>query len=108
MFVDAELLRRHDACEDELDIFCHHWPEGVKLTRAVCRRAAVLQLDLEWAAGNLLEEPGDEVFWERADDAWQRYKARARDACPVASLEDFHNALGDAFYEAVKVIEKEN
>jgi hypothetical protein len=50
MKITTEWLTKRNACQDQIDTFAREWPEGVVISLAVLKRAAQLQLDLEWFA----------------------------------------------------------
>ena len=56
-------LRKHDACEEQLQKFEVEWPDGAPFTAESLRRAAEIHLDLDWFAKSYLSAP-----------AWAEYK----------------------------------
>jgi hypothetical protein len=61
MRITKELLAKHDACRDQLKIFCREYPAGLIPTVANLSEAAALGLDVWWAACLLpAEGPGSQ------------------------------------------------
>jgi len=52
--VTAAMLRAWHACESQVRVFEAEWPQGAALTLRNARRAAVLGLDLNWLARQVL------------------------------------------------------
>lgn len=48
MYITAELLRQHDACEPHVRIFEKHWPDGAETTVENLHKARRLKLDVTW------------------------------------------------------------
>ena len=57
MKISLEWLQARDACRDQVEIFAREWPKGVVVSLKVLKRAAELQLDIDWFAGRVLRTP---------------------------------------------------
>ena len=49
MKITAALLRRNEACREQVDIFRTEWPNGCVVNEKNIRRAVKLDLDVHWA-----------------------------------------------------------
>jgi len=53
MYLTVKMLKRHKACQDQVDLFATTFPDGVQVTEDVCF-AVCLDFDWDWAASTLL------------------------------------------------------
>jgi len=96
MFVTVELLKSHDACQDQVDLFATTFPDGVCVTEAVCLAVAD-KFDFAWAAENLL--PPEARAEYRAKHAPIRAEYKAKSA-PIWAEYQAKHAVIWAEYEA--------
>ena len=75
MYVTVDLLKSHNACQGQVDLFAATFPDGVQVTEDVCF-AVCLDFDWDWAAVNLL--PPEALAEYNAKDApiWAEYEAK--------------------------------
>ena len=80
MEITRLLLESNGAHCSQVDTFAAEWPNGAKVTKKNCLRAAALYLDIDWAANKfLLSGSAWEAYWEGEDRAWKACKeANAR------------------------------
>ena len=62
--ITADMLREHDACTEQYELFCRTWPKGCKVTLKDCKNAVRLGFDIDWAARCLLGKAELEAFDE--------------------------------------------
>ena len=89
MKITAAMLRKHDACEEQVKVFCKEWPNGAVVNKKNALRAVALRLDVNWAAIMLLSRV-----------VWASYR-KARDAAEAKRCK----AVALAFVDAVKQME---
>ena len=80
MRVTAKLLRKHHACEEQVEIFEAEWQDGVKITEASLRRAVELKLDIDWFAQHFLPASA----WKTYDEATAPAQKTYNEATAVA------------------------
>ena len=68
-------LRHAGACDGQVDAVATEWPDGVRPTLAVCRRAVALGLSLGWAAEHLLTAEARRVYDAATAEARRVYDA---------------------------------
>jgi hypothetical protein len=69
------MLRAWHACENQVQVFEAEWPQGAALTLRNARRAAVLGLDLNWLARQVLTPSAWAAYKAACAPAWAAYKA---------------------------------
>jgi len=52
--ITAEMLEAKGACQEQVEVFRKHWPDGARLTKSALIKAARLKLDLGWFADEFL------------------------------------------------------
>ena len=52
MYLTVELLKKREACREQVNLFAATFPDGVEITEAVCLSVAD-KFDFEWAAARL-------------------------------------------------------
>ena len=79
MFITADQLREHGACERDIEAFEERWPDGVEITEKVCIEAfRKMGFNADWAAVHLLSPPALAQYEKARAPAWAQYvKARA-------------------------------
>ena len=98
MKVTAQMLRDNGACEYQVKIFEKEWPDGTRITKKACLRAAELELDLDWFAVQFLTK--------RHLKAYDKADATAMEVCNKAlapAWEAYEKARALALWEASKV-----
>ena len=96
MYITIELLKKHNACEEQVALFATTFPKGVHVTEAACLAVAD-QFDFQWAADNLL--PSDkkaEYMAQRAPISAEYMAQRA----PISAEYEAQRASLWAEYEA--------
>ena len=83
MKVTAQRLRDKDACEDQVKIFEKEWPDGTRITKKACLRAAELELDTYWFAITFLRGKAWRGYKKAVALAWEAYDK----ACAIALWE---------------------
>jgi len=73
MKITVEWLKNRQACESQIAVFAEEWPKGVTVTRNSLLRAASLNLDVEWLAGQILKPPARKAYDEATAPAWKAY-----------------------------------
>ena len=92
MKITAELLRRHNACEEEVAVFAKHWPSGVTPNLRTLAKAQKLHLDVSWceclltatawAEYKKVKAPAWAEYEKVRDPAWAEYE-KLREGCRV-------------------------
>ena len=103
MRITAELLRQHNACEDQVEIFEERWPSGVTPNKRSLAVAQQLGLDIRWC-DNLLTVPGPvwTEYLNVIDPAWAECK-KVRDAARTECKAEYLGVMVLAFAEYKKV-----
>ena len=79
--ITAALLRRHCACDGQVEKFEKEWPRGAAVTLSNVRRAIAFGFDICWAARKLLSSPARKAYDEEVAPARKAYdEAIARKA----------------------------
>lgn len=111
MIITHEFLQARGACKDQREDFCRLFPNGVMVTRELCRQYAQL-FDWEWAAVNLLstlaarevfhraQEAADKVYEESISSSEQAYIAAYDKA--GRKMNDEVTRLCKAYHEALR------
>jgi len=68
------MLEARGACADQVEMFRQHWPNGAKPTIPALRKAARLELDLDWFASRFLGVPARAAYEEATAQAWTAYE----------------------------------
>ena len=104
--ITADMLREHDACTEQYELFCRTWPKGCKVTLKDCKNAVRLGFDIDWAARCLLGKAELEAFDEAVAPAQKAYDEavalaqKAFDEAIAPARKAFDEAKVIAFYEA--------
>jgi hypothetical protein len=100
--VTAKMLKDLGACKQEVEVFTREWPHGAAVTLANCRRAAVLKLNLTWAAERLLSPSAYVTYKVDIVLAWAPYEAALAStwAAYNTARAAYDAARADAFYRA--------
>ncbi len=109
MKITKELLERHNACEDQVDLFISLFPEGTEVTEESCLKAVEGGIDFEWACCNLLKnqdayEAARKPLWDAYDAAVKAFRD-AYNAAVKPFWDDYNAAikpLRDAYIAAIK------
>ena len=110
--LSARTLRKLGATCDQVDIFEHEWPHGARVTLKNCRRAAELELDLDWLAVRWLPAPALAAYKK----ATATPRAALEEATPwvvynkavTAALAVFDKTRAQAFYAAARLPDEWN
>jgi len=78
MLITFEMLTQKGACERELSLFKRLFPEGVKVTEALCLSYSKI-FSWSWAAVNLLPVDAQACYNLISEAAWAKY-ARIADS----------------------------
>jgi len=97
MRVDDAWLGEHKACADQRQTFNREWPDGVEVTRENLRRAAALNLNLDWFAPRVLSRSARKAYETAVASALKTYEAAV-----ASALKTYEAAVADAgeTYEA--------
>lgn len=103
--ITPAMLRKKDACPEQVEIFAREWPTGAAVTLKNCLRAVELNLDIEWCTC-LLPKPASDVYYtaiKSASDAYDTATKSASDAYYTAikpASDAYDTAIASAFYRA--------
>ncbi|RPI60477.1 MAG: hypothetical protein EHM48_07185, partial [Planctomycetaceae bacterium] len=73
MKITATMLRKAEACSEQVDIFREEWPRGCVVNEANIRRALELELDVWWVVEYLFSRIAKDAFREKCtniDETW--------------------------------------
>jgi hypothetical protein len=86
--ITVAFLRKHEACDDQVDLFARVFPKGADISRDNILRAQAHYLNIHWLACTILEGPAL-VKYERVMES---------------ALAEYHRAMASAYaeYERVK------
>lgn len=73
MRITADLLRNHGACEEQVEIFTRHWPDGVIPNARTVVKAQLLGLDIWWCT-RLLSDAAQMEYKKIRTAAFAKYK----------------------------------
>ncbi len=79
--ITAKMLIDKRACEEDIEVFERHWPDGCDFTLRNCQIAfEELGLSVNWAAANLLSQQASDEYKKLSEDMYK--------ACAKRSLVD--------------------
>ena len=94
MYLTVELLKKREACREQVDLFAATFPDGVEITEAVCLSVADM-FDFEWAAARLFTAGAWANYLAGRARIQEEYRAKRASiqaeygAKLAASLEDY-------------------
>jgi len=75
MKITVKMLKKHNACEDQVDLFEATFPDGVQVTEAVCLAVAD-KFDFSWAADSLPPPEARAEYSAKHAPIWAEYEAK--------------------------------
>ena len=103
MKVTAQMLRDNGACEYQVKIFEKEWPDGTRITKKACLRAAELGLDTTWYAGAFFNNKQREAHDKVIDSAREAY-----DKVIDAACEAYDKVIAPAWEVYTPILEARN
>ena len=119
MKITKEYLQSINACAVQVELFDKTFPTGTAITRAACKKATKVGLNLHWLASRLFDASARAAYEEAVASAFKAYdEARApafkayNEACASAlkaydearasAFKAYDEARGVAFHDAYK------
>ena len=119
MKITKEYLQSINACAVQVELFDKTFPTGTAITRAACKKATKVGLNLHWLASRLFDASARAAYEEAVASAFKAYEEavastqkayeeavapalKAFDEAVAPSRKAYEEARGVAFYNAWK------
>lgn len=98
MRITTKLLKKYDACEDQVDLFDSLFPDGAEVTEATCLKANASNIDFDWACQHLLKD-------QKVYEATRKPFLDAYRAAKKPSMDAYVSAVNSFYILSIPVIE---